>query len=129
MSTIRKINDELAVAGQITLDQVFHLVDEGYRTVLNLRSPREDGFIESEQQKVEWLGLHYLNTPMNLKEVNSGDIQIILQQISEIPKPLLLHCDDGVRAAAIALMHVATKQGTALEQALQRTIQLGLIHS
>ncbi|WP_375495484.1 hypothetical protein [uncultured Nostoc sp.] len=53
MNIIRKINDELAIAGQITLDQLQQIGDEGYRSVVNLRLSDETGFLVNEQEKTE----------------------------------------------------------------------------
>lgn len=59
MQLIRKINHDLAIAGQIDLEQL---------------------------------------------------PQIVLQEIRCLPKPVLVHCDNAIRSAAIALMHIATYQ-------------------
>ncbi|MEH1788265.1 MAG: sulfur transferase domain-containing protein [Nostoc sp.] len=63
MNIIRKINDELAIAGQITLDQLQQIGDEGYRSVVNLRLSDETGFLVNKQEKTELLGLYYVNFP------------------------------------------------------------------
>jgi len=58
METIRKINDELTIAGQVTLEQLEQVAQEGFKSV-NLRSPDEEGFLSNEQQQAEALGLYY----------------------------------------------------------------------
>ncbi|MEH2435161.1 MAG: sulfur transferase domain-containing protein [Nostoc sp.] len=58
MNIVRKINDELAIAGQITLDQLKQIADEGYKFVLNLRLSDETGLLANEQEKTEVLGLY-----------------------------------------------------------------------
>jgi len=127
MITVRKINNELAIAGQITLDQLEKLADEGYKSVLNLRSPDENSLLEHEQEKVQSLGLDYINFPTNLEEINHQAALNIFQIINQLSKPILIHCDDSIRSAAIVLLYIATKQGIDFEQALQQTINLGLI--
>ncbi|WP_306557707.1 beta-lactamase hydrolase domain-containing protein [Nostoc sp. 'Peltigera malacea cyanobiont' DB3992] len=64
MNIVRKINDNLAIAGQITLDQLGQIADEGYKSVLNLRLPDEIGLLANEQEKTELLGLYYVNIPL-----------------------------------------------------------------
>jgi uncharacterized protein (TIGR01244 family) len=127
MNTVRKINDKLAIAGQITLDQLQQIADEGYRSVLNLRLPDEKGWLADEQQKTELLGLHYLNIPTKPEDINHQSTLQIYQAIAELPKPILIHCDNSIRSAAIALLYIAVKQGITFEQAIEKIINLGLI--
>lgn len=126
MEPIRKITDELSIAGQITVAQLPQLAQEGFRSVLNLRSPDEAGFLSEEQQKAELLGLYYSNFPFKPDAVDDETATQILQQIHSLPKPTLVHCDNAVRSAAIALMHIATRQGVSLEKAFKQAKQLGL---
>ena len=63
METIRKINDALAIAGQITSEQLEEIVEEGYKSVLNWRLPDEAGF-QSSELRTQLLGLHYVNLPI-----------------------------------------------------------------
>ncbi|MEH1824976.1 MAG: sulfur transferase domain-containing protein [Nostoc sp.] len=127
VNIVRKINDELAIAGQITLDQLQQIADEGYRSVVNLRLPDETGFLVNEQEKTEFLGLYYVNFPTRPEDINHQSMLQIYQSITELPKPILIHCDNSIRSAAIALLYIALKQGMAFEKALQKVINIGLI--
>ncbi|MDZ8088598.1 MAG: sulfur transferase domain-containing protein [Nostoc sp. DedQUE12b] len=70
MNIIREINDELAITGQIKLDQLQQIANEGYKSVLNLRLPDETGLLANEQEKTELLGLYYLNFPTKSEYIN-----------------------------------------------------------
>lgn len=126
MQLIRKINDDLAIAGQIDVTQLTQITQDGFHSVLNLRLPQEPGFIADEQLKAEGLGLEYVNIPLDIEQINDQITTLILQRISNLPKPILVHCDNAVRSAAIALMHIATRQGATLEEAFKQAKQLGL---
>ncbi|WP_392481218.1 beta-lactamase hydrolase domain-containing protein [Nostoc sp. C110] len=127
MNIVRKINDQLAIAGQITLDQLKQIADEGYKSVLNLRLPDETGLLADEQEKTEFLGLYYVNFPTKTEDINHQSMLQIYQTIAELPKPTLIHCDNSIRSAAIVLLYIAIKQGITFEKALQKVITLGLI--
>ncbi|MBD2339647.1 hypothetical protein H6G64_21990 [Calothrix sp. FACHB-156] len=127
MDTIRKINNELTIAGQINSEELKKLADEGYKSVLNLRSPDEIGFQSSEQFYTQLLGLHYANLPIKITEINPSITTQVFQTISELPKPTLIHCDSSVRAIAMVLMYLATRQGMSLEQAFKQAENLGLL--
>lgn len=127
MDTIKKINNELAIAGQIAPEELKKLADAGYKSVLNLRSPDEQGFQDSEQLYTQLLGLHYANLPTKLTEINPQMALQVFQKIAEMPKPTLIHCDSAVRAIAMVLMYIATKQGMSLEEAFKQAENLGLL--
>jgi len=127
MSTVRKITNEVAIAGQITLDELQQLVEAGYRTIVNLRSPYEPGFLEDEQAKVERLSLTYINIPLQATSLSCDNILPIIQQLLTLPKPMLIHCDNGIRASVIVLMQIAIEQGTNPEVAFQKVKELGLL--
>lgn len=127
MDTIRKITSELAIAGQPTLDELQHVAEEGYRSVMNLRSSEEIGFLNDEKQKIEYLGLHYVNSPIQIKNLNLDHLLPVIRQLDVLPKPTLVHCDNGIRASIIVLIQVTVGQGIKAEDALQRVIKLGLL--
>lgn len=126
MEAIKKINDELTIAGQVTPEQLRQVAQEGFKSVLNLRSPDEEGFLSNEQQQAEALGLYYVNIPVKFEAINDEIAARVLMQTNKLPKPTLVHCDSAMRAAAIVLMHIATRQGATLRQAFKQAEQLGL---
>ncbi len=127
MDTVRKITKELAIAGQLTLDELQQLAEEGYRSVVNLRSPNESGFLDSEQQKAEHLGLCYVNLPIQTQKMNLDDVLPIIQQLTGLAKPMLVHCDNGRRASIVVLLQIAIEQGMKAEDAFQRVENLDLL--
>lgn len=126
METFRKINNELTIAGQLTSEQLKQIAQEGFKSVLNLRSPDEEGFLDSEQQQIEALGLYYINLPVNVEAINPEIAAQVLKQLDELSKPALVHCNSAKRAVAIVLMHIATRQGVSLKQAFKQAEQFGL---
>ena len=127
METIRKITHDLAIAGQIGPEQLKQIAQEGFKSVLNLQTPDEIGFLINEQQQVEDLGLCYVHMPIALDAINHNGLTTqVLQQMADLAKPILVHCSSDVRAAAMVLMYIATRQGVPLDQALQQAEKLGL---
>jgi uncharacterized protein (TIGR01244 family) len=127
MGKVRQINQDLAIAGQPSLEEIQQLAAAGYRSIVNLRSPDEIGFLTHEQQKVERLGLQYLNIPIQLSAINPEFALGVVQKIAVMPSPVLLHCDSGTRSSIIALIQIALKQGIGAEQTLQNAANLGLL--
>ncbi|HEY9633455.1 MAG TPA: sulfur transferase domain-containing protein [Coleofasciculaceae cyanobacterium] len=129
MNTIRKINDDLAISEQITPEQLQQILQGGFKSVLNLRSPDEAGFLNNEQQQVEALGLYYINVPVKVEAINDQVAAQVLNTIDELSKPALVHCNNSMRSAAMVLMHIATQQGVSLSQAFKQAEHLGLFGS
>ncbi len=126
METIRKINDDLAIAGQITSEELEQIAEEGYKSVLNLRSPDEAGFQSSEQLRTQLLGLQYVNLPLKATEINPQVVLHVFQQLDKLPKPTLVHCDSAV-PVTIILIYIATRQGISVDQAFKQAVNLGLL--
>ena len=51
----------LSAAGQPTPEELKQAAQEGFKSVLNLRSPDEPGFLSDEQQQAQAAGLQYAN--------------------------------------------------------------------
>jgi uncharacterized protein (TIGR01244 family) len=126
METIRKINDDLAIAGQIAPEQLQQIYQQGFKSVINLRSPDEEGFLNNEQQHVEALGLNYINMPIKVEAMTAEIAGQVLNKIDELSKPALVHCNNSMRSAAIVLMHISTQQGVSLSQAFKQAEKIGL---
>ncbi|MDJ0733573.1 MAG: protein tyrosine phosphatase family protein [Nostocaceae cyanobacterium] len=125
MENVKKINEKLTVSAQITSEQLQQAAREGYKSVLNLRSPDEEGFWKEEQEKVEALGLEYVNIPVKVSTLTEELTTEILKQIDELPKPTLIHCGVSMRAGAMALMNIATREGMTPEEAFGLAEKIG----
>ena len=126
MENAKKVSDELSATGQITPEQLKQAEAAGFKSVLNLRSPAESGYSNDEQQQVEAAGLKYANVSVSATEANQVSIQSAIQEIENLPKPVLVHCAAGARATGIALIAAAIKAGSTYEQIVEKAQQLGL---
>lgn len=115
-----KVNDELFVTGQVTPEDLQEAAHSGYRSVLNLRAPDEEGVLPNEDQRAKDAGLEYVNVPVKKAEISDALTTTVLQQIDALPKPALIHCASGMRAGAMAFMHVATREGMSAEAAMEK---------
>ena len=126
MENTKQIDDELSVAmGQPTAEQLQQAAKEGFKSVLNLRSPQEEGFVSDEQQQAEAAGLKYVNLPVKPDGMNDELTDRILQEIERLPKPALIHCKSGMRSGVMTLMSVATDRGMTASEALAMGKQNG----
>ncbi|MDF2388260.1 phosphatase [Nostoc ellipsosporum NOK] len=126
MSNTKKVSDDLSVTGQLTPEQLQQAAQEGFKSVLNLRSPNEAGFLSDEQQQAEAVGLQYANVPLKPSEPDKKLTELAIQEIENLPKPVLIHCAAGARAGGIALIVTAINEGLTYEQITQKATELGL---
>lgn len=126
MENVKQINDQLSVAmGQVTPEELQQAAQEGFKAVLNLRSPEEDGFMSDEQQQAEKAGLNYVNVPVKPDGMSDELADQVLQEIDQLPKPALIHCKSGMRSGAMALMYLAIQQGMTADEAMAMGNQNG----
>jgi protein tyrosine phosphatase (PTP) superfamily phosphohydrolase (DUF442 family)/glutaredoxin len=106
-AAIVKITDDLACSGQPSDEQLAKLKTlYGFASVINLTSPIEASFSTDESELLEQAGIKYTSLPLLSMTVQM--VMRVLQQVEAAPKPALVHCDSGQRAAMVALL-VATK--------------------
>ncbi|AFZ25681.1 hypothetical protein Cylst_3543 [Cylindrospermum stagnale PCC 7417] len=125
MNNVIRINENLTTTGQVIPTQLEQAIQEGFKSVLNLRSPDELGFSQNEQQLAEGLGLHYAHVPLKLEAMNEELITKILTTLEQIPKPAVVHCAAGMRSTGIALLSIAIQEGLTSEQAFAKARNLG----
>lgn len=116
----------MSAAGQPTPEDLKQAAQEGFKSVLNLRSPDEPGFLSDEQQQAQAAGLQYANIPLKPSEVNQELTDAAIQEIENLPKPILIHCAAGARAGGIALISNAISEGLTYEEISQKAQELGL---
>jgi uncharacterized protein (TIGR01244 family) len=126
MTDFKKVNDDLSIAGQISAEELRKIAIEGFKSVLNLRDPDENGFFHDEKQQAEIVGLEYVNIPLNSQEPNKELTTQTILEIYNLPKPILIHCAGGARAGGIALITDAIQAGYTYEQIVQKANELGI---
>ena len=121
------INDELTITTeQVTPEQLHQAAQTGFKSVLNLRSPEETGFLTDEADRAQEAGLQYAHLPVNPTAIDETLVCRVVQQIADLPKPALLHCASGMRAGLMASLYVAYQQDLNVEQMLKMAQNLGL---
>jgi uncharacterized protein (TIGR01244 family) len=126
MTDFKKVNDDLSIAGQISAEELRKLAIEGFKSVLNLRDPDENGFFHDEKQEAQIVGLEYTNIPLNSQVPNQELTAEAILEIDHLPKPILIHCAGGARAGGIALIAEAIQSGFTYEQIAQKANELSI---
>jgi uncharacterized protein (TIGR01244 family) len=122
----KKISEDLTAGGQPDAETIHQLAEQGFKSIVNLRSPTEAGTLNDEQQRAEAAGLQYVNVPLSSSEPNAELTLKVLAELETLPTPVFLHCGAGARGGALALIALATQQGLNREQVLAKAEELGI---
>lgn len=129
MDNVKYLSDYIAIATNQPESTSFQQAAQAeFKSVLNLRSPQEEGALPDEQANVEQAGLVYAQIPVKPSEMSDELTDRVMQTLDELPKPVLTHCKSGMRSGAMALMYQATRNNMSAEMALQKGKEKGFDH-
>lgn len=115
----------VGTAGKLTGDGVEEAKRLGFKLIIDLRRPEEDGVAE-EQAKAAELGLAYLNLPLAADETAWDQVRAVETALADAANyPVLLHCGSANRAGAVWALY-RYKQGVSAVTALEEGLATGL---
>ena len=112
-------------AGQPTGTQVQLAAEDGFKTVLDLRTPDElRDFDEKEAARLN--GVAYVNVPVSPATLDQATIDRFLAAMRKAQKPVLLHCSNGNRVGALWYAWLVLEEGKPPAAALAKAKAVGL---
>ena len=101
---IRQIDDEYAVSGQISVEELREIKDMGFKSIVCHRPDRElpdqPAFAEI-RKAAEALGLEIRQIPVGPMGVTSDNVAAMVDALDEMPRPMLGFCRSGARSTKI----------------------------
>ena len=101
---IRQINDEYAVTGQITVEDLDQIKAQGFKSLVchrpNEEEPGQPSFEEIAARAAE-LGLEIKHVPVGRMGVDADAVNGMVDALDELPRPMLGYCRSGARSTAI----------------------------
>lgn len=123
-----KLNEQLTIGVQPSEAQLQDLKEQGFQSVVNLRTEGEEEqplSPQQEGQKAQSLGLEYLNIPVSPKEMQPAQVDEFRRKLGELPSPVFVHCKSGMRAGAFSMMHMAVENGMTGDETIDQAMQMG----
>lgn len=115
----------LASAGRPTEEGLRQLKAQGFRTVIDLRTPAEPGLAE-EKALVEAQGLRYVNVPLMPASFSAADVDAVKSVLDDPTSgPVLLHCAVGNRVGGVWAV-LQARSGKSLDEAIAEGKRAGL---
>jgi uncharacterized protein (TIGR01244 family) len=101
---IREINDEYAVTGQITVEDLDAIKAMGFKSIVCHRpdheTPEQPEFGTIAARAKE-LGLDIAHIPVGPMGVTAEAVAGMVDALDEFPRPMLGYCRSGARSTAI----------------------------
>jgi len=121
------INKTISVSGQINIDDVTQLQNEGVKTIICNRPDHEDpGQLEVDKVKVavESAGLNFYFMPVVSGQMNEAQGEQFSRILDEAPKPIHAYCRSGTRCSILWAMSELLA-GKDKDKVLKTTAQAG----
>lgn len=100
---VRKIDDNFAVTGQITPDQIKAVSDAGYKSIVCARPDNEEfgqPSFDEVARAAEAHGIQIVHIPVS-GGLGEGQIIRFHDAWKQMPKPMLGYCRSGARAGSL----------------------------
>lgn len=126
---ITRITEALFVGPQPTADDISHLAEEGFLTVINLRTADEKDMEitpTEEGEIVRGSGLRYSHIPVYGDDLHLEEVDMFRHDVKTLMGPVYVHCCGCARAGAFVMMHYAVETGLSPEAVFQKAGEMGL---
>jgi uncharacterized protein (TIGR01244 family) len=122
----KAIDDKILAAGQPSPEQIEKLHNSGVSTIVNLRTPDEAGFLDTEEALVEGTGMTYAHVPISPGTLDDVAFFRFSQAVARSEGRVVVHCQGGGRAGLMSLLHIAVENGWSIDQAVEEGQRLGV---
>lgn len=122
MKTLVQFTKEIYIADQPTEEDLAFLAHKGILSIVNLRLEGElnQPITPFDEEKIaQRHQLHYYHFPVSFAKLKKNDVDVFRQELKKLPRPLVVHCQRGVRAAALVVMDYALRKGMTGAEGLQ----------
>jgi uncharacterized protein (TIGR01244 family) len=125
MGPYTRLQPGLAAAGRPSAAALDKLREWGFKTVVNLRAPEEEGVAE-EEAAVKAAGLRYVSVPVTPETFTLADVvQVERVLANRRAAPVLLHCSSSNRVGAVWAA-IQFRKGRPYEEAEAQGVAAGL---
>ena len=101
---LRRLTNELAVAGQVNPSDVPGLAAQGIRAIICNRpdgeAPDQPAYAEMEKAAAA-NGIKIVYQPVVPTAISDADAETFGKLLDELPKPVLVYCRSGMRSTAL----------------------------
>jgi uncharacterized protein (TIGR01244 family) len=121
------VEEGFATGGQPTEKAFAKLAEQGFKSVLNLRTAGEGVDLAREREMVEKAGMNYISIPIvsSAPKLEQAD-EFIKAVGDKSHQPMLIHCGSANRVGAFWMIYRVVAQGWPQDKALDEARRIGL---
>ena len=101
---LRRLTNELAVAGQVNPSDIPGLAAQGIRAIICNRpdgeAPDQPAYAEMEKAAAA-NGIKIVYQPVVMTAISDADAEAFGKLLDELPKPVLVYCRSGMRSTTL----------------------------
>jgi uncharacterized protein (TIGR01244 family) len=110
------VTDQVVLAAQPQPEDWARLAQQGFRTIVNIRSDPERAAVQA--RAAEAAGLRYIYAPLPAYELEAEHIVAFAEIVDQSGDgKLFIHCRSGTRVALLWMLYRITRQGWDVAQA------------
>ena len=117
--------DDVLSAGQPDEAKLAEYAEQGYRTVIDLRTEGEDRGLEDEAKSVADAGMDYVSMPIGRGGITYENARKLDGLLQEADGPVVVHCGSGNRVGALMALRASFK-GASDEEAVAEGEKYGM---
>ena len=117
--------DDVLSAGQPDEAQLAEYAEQGYKTIIDLRTEGEDRGMEDEAKAVDDAGMEYVLMPVGRGGITFENAAKLDSLLEEAEGPVVVHCGSGNRVGALMALRASMK-GASDEEALAEGEKYGM---
>ena len=123
-----KVDAVIACGGATETTALAGLKADGFKTVINLRMPTEQGAnIEANAAQAKSVGLNYVSIPFNGQQPDPKAVDTFLATVAnKANQPVFIHCGSASRVGGMWLIKRVLQDGWAIDKATEEAKLIGL---
>ena len=101
-----KINELISTSGQLKIEELELIANEGFEVVINLSMYKTSNSIENEDKIVTDLNMSYFHIPVNFENPTLSDLKLFLNILQALgANKVWIHCSKNYRVSAFMYVY------------------------
>lgn len=121
------LNENVATGAQPKPAAFAKLASNGYRSVLTLRTDKENVDLKKDRELTEAAGMRYIQIPVVTAAPDPKHVEEFIKTVQDKKNyPMLIYCGSANRVAAFWMIYRVVAEGWAEEKAMEEAVKIGL---
>lgn len=121
------LNENIATGAQPKHEAFAKLAQNGFRSVLSLRTDKENVDLKKDRELTEAAGMRYIHIPVVTANPDPKRVDEFIRAVKkEKNHPMLIYCGSANRVAAFWMIYRVVAEGWTEEKAMEEAVKIGL---